>query len=136
MKSMRPNSRSGPRAFTLVEVVAALALLGAVSATLLVAVGHATHAGGQAVRTLRTTTLCASEVAALRAGLTSEGEAPCEEAPGYHREIAELAPDGQAPQALRAYLITVTSPTGDPAETTEVTVWLPPLAEDAGGDAE
>ncbi len=123
MKKQRPSNRKRA-AFTLVEVAAAVAILAIVCTGLLLARTRAVQATGRAGRILTAVRLCASRVAALRAGLAEPGSGRFQDPQGYQWTIAEEPPPDDAPRGLRAFSVSVSSPTGEPEEEVRVAVWL------------
>ena len=127
----RSCSGSGRRSgFTLVEVAAAVAILGLVCAGLLVARARAVQATGRAGRILTAVRLCQGRVADLKAGIAQPGSGPFPDDEGYTWSIVEEDPPHGAPPGLSAFTVTVSPPPGEAAEDrraaeqVRATVWL------------
>lgn len=132
---MRRRDPSGSFAFTLVEVVASVAIMGGVIVGLLMARSRAVKAH-QAARELMTCTrLCASRVASLRAGLAGAGAGSFARPEGYRWTITPAELPKGAPEDLRAYQVHVTAPSTRASRcSVSATVWLLPTkpAEEDG----
>lgn len=101
--------RCGPRAFTLVEVAASVAILGSVILGILLARNRALEAHAEADQILACARLCATQVAALRAGCADLGKGEWETPSGrYEWRIRPAAlPEDAASMALRAFEVSV-----------------------------
>ncbi len=104
--------RVGARAFTLIEVVAALAIIGGAIVGLLALRERAQQNAVLAREVFTSARLCASCVDAFRAGILDLGEGEFEAAPGYGWSIAEEAAPTDAPTGLGAYRVNVSGPSG------------------------
>jgi len=112
------------RGFTLVEVVASLAILGAVVVGLLTLRDSATAAHAAAAQMLTSTRLCSSKAAELRAGRAFEGRGRYESPEGYEWRVEQLVPPHADMPQLKAYAVTVLPPTGDEKVSSRVVLWL------------
>ena len=110
------------RAFTLVEVAAAVAIVGIVVTGLLLARVRAQRAFAVAKEVTICTELCASRVSALRAGLAGEGEGEFDNPEGYTWRIVERTMDERSPEGLRGFDVYIMPPSG--AEGAAATIWL------------
>ena len=121
----RPRKRRCA-ALTLVELGASVAILGAVIASLLVARVRAQRTLAEARDMDACTELCGSVVAAVRAGVISEGEGTSSSVEGGRWLVRKTDPPDDAPDGLAAYEVTVRAEreTGPEPEAT-VIVWLP-----------
>lgn len=118
------------RAFTLVEVVASLAILGVVIVGLMAARDRAAAAHAAASQMMTCTRLCASQAAALRAGEAFEGRGRFDAPEGYEWRIERRpAPYSDMPR-LRAYEVTVLPPSGDEIIAARLVLWLRSEAEE------
>ena len=121
----RVQGRRSRRSFTLIEVAVSIAILGGVIAGMLVARGRALANSRAAQEIMTCTRLCASRVAAFRAGLVAEGEGAAAHASGYSLRITRGTLPDDAPPGLEAYEISVTAPPslGENAGSVTVVVW-------------
>ena len=110
------------RAFTLVEVVASVAILGLVVSGLLLARVRAQRAFSVAREVTICTELCASRVSALRAGLAGKGEGEFVDLRGYTWRIVEQAKEEGTPDGLSKFEVQVMPPSG--MEGATATIWL------------
>ena len=119
-------------AFSLIEVAASVAIMGGVIVGLLLARSRSLESHRSAREIMTCTRICASRVAALRAGLAGTGEGPCSYPEGYRWTItpAELPED--ATSGLRGYEVHVTAPSAGRGvgESVSATVWLVPPGND------
>ena len=115
----------GAAGFTLIEVAVSVAILGGVIAALLLARSRAMQAHVIANEMMTCTRLCATQAAALRAGVIGEGEGDFETPKGYHWGIKRLALDETMPQGLGAYEIHITPPAHDDEAGVTTALWLP-----------
>lgn len=111
-------------AFTLVEVIASLAILGVVIVGLLTARNRATAAHASAGTMLTCTRLCASKAAELRLGLAFEGRDRFDGQEGYEWQIRVLPPPHADLPRLNAYEVTVFPPAGEENLAARCVVWL------------
>ena len=123
---MRRNSRQGNRrinAFTMVEVVAALAIAGGAIIGLLFARDRAVETCASARMTATSARLCAGLAARVRAGEIGESAGVAEEHGEFRwRVVAEGRPTA-APEAIRTYRIEVLPPNGDTLNGCIAGVW-------------
>ena len=115
----------GRGSFTLIEVAVSIAILGGVIAGMLVARGRALANARLAQETMTCSRLCASRVAAFRAGLVAQGEREVSNAQGYSLRITRGTLPDDAPAGLEAYEISVTAPPsiGEKAGSVTVVIW-------------
>lgn len=125
----RIDSRTGRAGFTLVEVAVAVAILGSVITSLLVARGRAIQACRVAVETITAARLCASQAAALRGRVIGEGAGEFTRPPGYSWQVARSALPEGAPEGLDAFTLRVMPPSGNLASAAAITLWLPVTKE-------
>jgi prepilin-type N-terminal cleavage/methylation domain-containing protein len=112
------------RGFTLVEVVASLAILGAVVVGLLTLRDRATAAHAAAAQMLTCTRLCSTKAAELRAGRAFEGRGTFDAPEGYEWRIERLVPPYADMPRLAAYEVIVLPPSGDAKVSSRIVLWL------------
>ena len=115
----------GRWSFTLIEVAVSIAILGGAITGMLVARGRALANARLAQEIMTCSRLCASQVAAFRAGLVAQGEREVSQAQGYSLRITRGTLPDDAPAGLEAYEISVTAPPlpGEKAGSVTVVVW-------------
>ena len=119
--------RADRTGFTLVEVGVSIAILGTVLAALLVARGRSVRAYRVAAETMTAARLCASQAAALRAGVIGEGAGEFARPAGYTWRIARSELPEDAPEGLKAFTIRVMPGGADDESSVVVTLWLRPV---------
>ena len=124
--------RLGSRAFTLLEAVAALAILGGVIVGLLLSRQRALDAARSARELLTCTRLCASRLALLRAGQLAEGEGDFASPEGFSWRVETATLPDDAPEGLAAFRVSVSPPSADAASGAAATVWLRAPTDDEG----
>jgi len=123
---MRRNSRQGNRrmnAFTMVEVVAALAIAGGVIVGLLFARDRAVETCASARATAASARLCAALAARVRAGEIRESAGVAEEHGEFLWRVVTEGRPAAAPEAVRAYKVEVLPPNGDTLNGCIARVW-------------
>jgi len=120
---MRRADRNS-RGFTLLEVVASVAILGGVIVGLLAVRQRAQHACRLAHEMMTCTRLCASRVALLRTGEPAEGAGDFACPKGYTWHVTREALPPNAPDGLAAFRVRVSAASGDDASSVSVAVWL------------
>ncbi len=118
----RPAERRA--AFTLVEVMVSVAIIGSVLAGLLVARGRSVEAHRVAVETMTAARLCSSQAALLRADLLGEGSGTFDNPAGYTWQVRRTDPPEAAPQGLLSFEVSVAPPSGGTGSSAALTVWL------------
>ena len=121
MRARLHNRRDG---FTLLEVAVSVAILGGVLGGMLVAQSRATLAFGVARDTLSGATLCASRVAALRAGVAGPGQGVFTAPSGFRWSVRRLDDLRPGAAGLEKYEVTVTPPSGERAAIALAVVWV------------
>ena len=126
---MRPPDAHARAAFTLIEVAAALAILGGVIASLLAARTRAMRTHYAARDTMACTRICADLAAHLRAGLAGTGTGVSSRPPGYRWAITIAEVPEDAPPGLLGYQVCVTPASPDSAASAasvSAVVWVRP----------
>lgn len=109
--------------FSLLEVLAAVAIVGGVIVGVLAARQRAQASCLAAHRVTTSTRLCHSVIARLRAGQVGEGEGVFDGPGGWRWRIGRGPMQGGMPEALAAYRVEVLSPDDDTAGCA-ATVWM------------
>ena len=123
MPSERAATKCAAGGFTLVEVMASVAILAGVIVGLLVARASALQTCQLAQELMTCTRLCATQAAALRADLLGEGAGEFDSPKGYAWKTVREALPEDFPKGLQAFKITVLPPSRRDEAAVSVTVW-------------
>jgi len=128
-RSVPHGERRFSTGVTLLEAVAALAIIGSVLVGLLVARMRAFEAHRRAAESLASVRLAASCAEALRARVIAEGSGEATWPAGYTWSVTHGDAPSDVADRLEAFTVRVASPSEDPECTVAVTVWLPSRPE-------
>lgn len=111
------------RAFTLLEVVVSIAILGGVITALLVARSQAQEKHAIAAQTLTAARLASSQAALLRAGAVGPGEGTFAGSAGYRWRATAVSPTEGVSKDLRKYELRVWAESHEEETAVTLHVW-------------